>query len=214
VVGLPILGTITLPYEYPAGSGIFLRAWNTCNGNPLPSLVWDRPPADTAAALWAQTIAQIPLPDIELTGTDRPGRTVVNTDTWMYAGPNATPFTVTGGFANNLVTITVAPVAMRVDWGDGTIQECGLGIAYNTVKHPRTLLDPDPGPPDACTHVYRKHSGNQPKKKYPINATLTWNATWSTTTGQGGTFEPYNHTTNLALQVIQIQTINSPNPHA
>jgi hypothetical protein len=200
--------TFVAPYEEVAGSGLFTRAYRDCEG--LIHIQADATPAETAAALWAQTIARIPSPSYELNPPVEWHGTV-NVYNWLYAGANVEAFSVSGGFAQNRITIRVEPRALTVDWGDGTVQTCaGRGISYASVTHPTLLRERDPGPAEACTHLYKHHSGHQPDQKYPVSVTIGWEASWSSAGGVGGTFRPYSETQSFGFPVDQIETILGP----
>jgi hypothetical protein len=211
VVGftVPLPGaTFVTPYEPVPGSGFFWRSYNDCHGDM--HFVFDATPAETAAALWAQTIARIPSPTYELNPPVEWHGTV-NVYNWLYAGANITPFSVSGGLAQNQVTIRVVPRALTVDWGDGTVQTCtGLGVSYKSLEHPTLLRVRDPGPPEACTHLYKKHSGHEPWAVFRVAVTIGWEASWSSAGGAGGTFRPYTATQSFGFPVDQIQIIGGP----
>jgi hypothetical protein len=196
-----------LPYEPIPGSGIFLRAWNNCT--PYPAILLDATPAETADAVWAQTIADIPVAVFEVYPPIAWGA-IVNVPNWVYAGPNIVPFTRTGGFAQNQITIRVTPRAMTINWGDETNQTCpSLGVPYKPAEHP-TLLHlqaRETIPPNACAHAYKHHSGDQPNEAYPVTMSIIWDATWTSNSGQSGAFAPYTQSTTAAMKVDQIETL-------
>jgi hypothetical protein len=205
-------GAILLPYEPNPGSGLYLRAWNNCT--PTPVILLDTTPAETADRMWAQTIANLPVATYELNPPVEWGA-IVNVPNWIYAGPNIVPFTKTGGFATHQITIRAVPAMMTVDWGDKTVQPCRtLGIPYASISHPALLYlqARETAPPAACTHTYKHHSGHQPNEAYPVTMAITWNATWTSATGQSGTFNPYTQTTTANMKVDQIQTILTYTP--
>jgi hypothetical protein len=167
---------VTFPFEPVPGSGRFMRVWSTCRNEQI--IMIDATPEETAAEVWAQTIAEIPVADFELNPSVAWGA-IVNVPNWVYAGDTIQPFVRTGGFAQNRINIRVIPRTMTINWGDGTTQTCdSLGIAYTTVDHPTLLYEQarDPGPANACTHAYKRHSGKQPDGKYPVTMSITWNA--------------------------------------
>jgi hypothetical protein len=201
-----------LPYEPVPGSGLFLRAWNNCT--PVPAILLDTTPAETADAVWAQTIAEIPVADFELNPSVEWGA-IVKVPNWVYAGTNIKPFIHTGGFAANQITIRVAPRAMTIDWGDSTVQTCAsLGVPYDSVTHPVLLREQvfEIAPPDACTHAYKHHSGKQPGGAYPVIMSIIWDASWTSAAGQSGAFAPYTQTTTVNMKADQIQIIGGKAP--
>jgi hypothetical protein len=195
------------PSEQESGSGLFWRAWRDCDGGI--HVLLDATAEQTAAALYALTIARIPTPAYELYPPVEWGGTV-KVPNWLYAGKDITGFSVTGGLPGNAVTITITPVNLSVDWGDGPVQSCKtLGVAYEPAKHP-TLLHlqaREEIPASACAHVYKHHSGHQPDEKYPVLVTINWTAGWVAAGGQRGTFTPYSETSGFSFKVDQIQTV-------
>jgi hypothetical protein len=195
-------------FTVPLPGATFVTPYNDCHDEM--HFVFDATPAETAAALWAQTIARIPSPTYELNPPVEWHGTV-NVYNWLYAGANITPFSVSGGLAQNQVTIRVVPRALTVDWGDGTVQTCtGLGVSYKSLEHPTLLRVRDPGPPEACTHLYKKHSGHEPGAVFRVAVTIGWEASWSSAGGAGGTFRPYTATQSFGFPVDQIQIIGGP----
>jgi hypothetical protein len=202
------------PYEPVPGSGRYLRAWYNCSSPTVPRILLDVSPEETADAVWAQTIAEIPVAVFELNPSVEWGA-IVKVPNWVYAGANIKPFIQTGGFAANQITIRVAPRAMTVDWGDSVVQTCaGLGVAYDSVTHPVLLREQvfEIAPPEACTHAYKHHSGKQPGGAYPVIMSIIWDATWTSAAGQSGTFAPYTQTTTVNMKADQIQIIGGKAP--
>jgi hypothetical protein len=201
-----------LPYEVIPGSGIFLRAWNNCT--PYPSVLLDASPEETADAVWAQTIAEIPTAVFELYPPIE-WHATVNVPNWVYAGANIKPFTHTGGFAQNQINIRVIPRAMNVDWGDETIQTCAsLGVPYIPAEHPSLLIEQarETIAPNACAHSYKRHSGKQAGGAYPLTMSIVWDASWTSSSGESGAFAPYTQATTVAMKVDQIQIIGGKAP--
>jgi hypothetical protein len=195
------------PSEQAPGSGLFWRAWRDCDGGI--HVLLDATAEQTAEALYALTIARIPTPVYELYPPVEWGG-IVKVPNWLYAGKDITGFTVTGGLPGNPVTITITPVNLNVDWGDGPAQSCrSLGVAYEPAKHPTLLREQarEDIPASACAHVYKHHSGNQPDKVFPVRVTINWTAAWAAAGGQRGTFNPYSETSGFGFKVDQIQTV-------
>jgi hypothetical protein len=199
--------TFVAPMEQTAGSGLFWRAWRDCDGGV--HVLLDATPEQTAAAVYALTIARIPTPVYELYPPVEWGG-IVKVPNWLYAGNNIKAFSVTGGLPGNAVTITVTPANLAVDWGDGPVESCKtLGVAYDPAKHPTLLREQarEEIPVNACAHVYKHHSGKQPNEEYPVQVTINWTAGWAAASGQRGTFNPYSETVGFGFKVDQIQTI-------
>lgn len=186
-----------------------IRVYVDCNGEPHGVL--EPSPEEIATAMWERVQASIPLPSVGMEPVFTTGA-VVNVDTWFWLEGGRDPITVTESLLGVSTTITMRPVTLTADWGDGNTSTCAApGVDFATVEHPTLLADPDPAP-DGCSYRYRRHSGSQPGKKYTVIHSVEWHASWRTADGLAGSFQPVTRESTTALRVVQYQAIGTANP--
>lgn len=100
------------------------------------------------------------------------------------------------------VTATGAPVQVRWSSGDGTVLTCGAGTPYRDGGDPRA-------PSPDCGHVYTRSSAGQPGGAYRVEATVTWQVSWSGG-GLAGSAGPLFSTATLSVPVSEVQTVIVP----
>ena len=59
------------------------------------------------------------------------------------------------------------------------------------------------------SYTYRQTSKDQPKLRYPASVSVTWDISWTATTGESGTLPSYVATFALPNAVAKIQTIGA-----
>lgn len=129
---------------------------------------------------------------------------LVGAPVWMWVtnagpttwGPIEKSVTVGG------ITVNVTAKAESVTWdmGDGATVTCETpGDAC------RTSLGVRPSP--SCGHTYLQTSADQPGTAYAVTATANWTATWTASTGVGGTLEPPRPATTRHVRIGERQVI-------
>ena len=58
-----------------------------------------------------------------------------------------------------------------------------------------------------CSYTYRETSKDQPNLRYSASVSVTWEISWSATTGESGTLPSYVSTKALPIAVAKIQTV-------
>jgi hypothetical protein len=186
-------------------TGRLIRLFTDCNN--VIYEVLEPAPRDVAEYLWEQVRATIPTSKIGIEPVDDRGA-IVKVDNWYWLETGSKPITATGSLLGATATITATPTLITSDWGDGTITTCDApGLDFNTNPHPTLLRDPDPAPPGGCSYKYLHNSSKQPNRKFFVTHAITWNATWTTSDGLNGTFEPVTRQTTTQLAVDNINSI-------
>jgi hypothetical protein len=90
-------------------------------------------------------------------------------------------------------TVTATPVEVAWEPGDGSpAVTCATGGSTD---------QPD------CAHTYIHSSSDADGGTYALTATITWEVTWSATTGEGGALEPVTRTATIPVTVQQAQAV-------
>jgi len=147
-----------------------------------------------------QAVAQLKLtaPQIGIVPEMGPGRMgVVGAPVWMWTPPAQwTPLAATAAAGGLAVTATAQLTSIEWDMGDGTTVTCDEpGTPYE--RRYGTRMSPD------CGHRYEHTSGDQPDDQYVVEATATWDVTW-TGAAAGAQQVPMISTTPLTIGEIQI----------
>jgi hypothetical protein len=161
-----------------------------------------------AVASQAAASLSLPFPAIELSP---PRFGVVNLPVWLWIGAGAW-HAERATAAVQGVSATVVATPVQVDWsmGDGTQVVCeGPGAPY----------DPNlPGSAQwsSCTHTYRVSSLGQPSPDgnpndaaFVVRAAITWDVSWTSSTGDGGTLPPLTTSSTRLYRVEQVETVEA-----
>jgi hypothetical protein len=99
------------------------------------------------------------------------------------------------------VTITAKPVKVTWDMGNGAQVICdGPGKPYDYgLKEDQQSSE--------CSHTYTRTSADQPGQTYHVTASMEWSASYTSTTGARGVFEPIVLVGSVDLTVGQIQAL-------
>lgn len=133
-------------------------------------------------------------------------RTYVGVPVWMWAG-DQTPlnwgtYEVTATLGGQTITASAQVATVQWDMGDGTTVTCGEGTPYATAFG----LTSSP----SCGHAYSRTSLREPGGMYTVTATSNWEVDW-TGGGASGTI-PVTTTSTTDLEVLELQSVNVPNP--
>lgn len=202
-------GTKWLFYRRDCGAGYEQGLFN---GPALPN--WapvGQPPTMPAVdpqvvALQAERQLVLPKPVMALSPS---GFQVVNVPTWFWLAPASwTPVSSTAQVPGVAVTATATPVSADWDPGDGgsSIHCAGAGTAFVRGD------DPSKASPD-CGYVYQRGSVSATGGTFTVTATVHWRVGWSGD-GQSGVFPDLATTSQVAVQVREVQTLVDGHPGA
>jgi hypothetical protein len=130
------------------------------------------------------------------------GRLFVQVPTWLWLERDWwQPYEATARAGRVWSTVRATPVATTWSLGDGRTVSCrGPGTEWR------------PGLPDDasnCTYTYRNSSAGSPGGTFNLEATVTFEVSWSTNAGGGGTLPAITRTSSLGVQVGEIQAIGT-----
>lgn len=117
--------------------------------------------------------------------------------------------TVTDQECAFLLCVTVTATA-QLTWDPGepgaaTVVCVAGGTTYDPTGPRRADQATAPG---ACTHAYTQRTGAAGRPDaWPGAATVTWNLTWTSTVGPGGTLTPVTRTIDLPRAVDEVQAV-------
>lgn len=183
-------------------------------GTVWMNVVWVTYAMPEAAALElaerAESSVVLPSPPIN---TDPSGSTFVNLPTWFWVSPSVWhPFTATAHAGRIAATATATPVQVVFFTGDGGSVTCkGPGTVYDRSESSSEQTT-------ACVHAYKSSSVSQPSPNgnpndatYVVEATITWDVTWTAAGAPGGgTLPPLTTTSTARLRVEQIESVETP----
>lgn len=152
-------------------------------------------------ALEAVASVEIAPPAIRTSPSEN-GRLYVQVPTWLWLDTSWWhPYEATANTGRIWSTVRAAPVATTWDLGDGHSVSCrGPGTQW------RPGLAEDASD---CTHTYRTSSSTQPGGTYDLNATVTFEVSWSSNAMGGGTLPTISRTSTLDVEVGEIQAIGT-----
>lgn len=130
------------------------------------------------------------------------GRLYVQVPTWLWLEPGWwQPYEATATAGRVSSTVRATPVRSTWDLGDGNYVSCaGPGTAWR------------PGVSESasdCTHTYRTSSAGQPGARFELEATVTFEVTWSSNATVGGTLPTITRTSTMVVEVGEIQAIGT-----
>jgi hypothetical protein len=130
---------------------------------------------------------------------------VVNVPTWLWVDAATWgPRSATASVPNESATVTAVPISVTWTMGDGGQVVCrGPGTPYTGGDPAR--------PSPTCGYTYRRSSARQPGLRYPVQATTTWQITWTAAgvVSAAGTLPPLLRTSTTTLRVAEAQSVNS-----
>ena len=178
------------------------KAWEWVpEGRAAPEPVVD--PVTLARA--AVEAAAIPAPSVETnpritTDDGVEGAAVVGVDTWVWAA-SGTPSHV-----EVRATAGSTSVSVSADAGGLSLSAPGARTRCTGWGEPWREGTSREGDSD-CVVVFTRSAAH-----VPLTVSATYDITWTSTNGTGGTLEALTTTTTIDLPVAEIQTINRPTP--
>lgn len=153
---------------------------------------------------------QLPVPDTEVEMAPQ-GETKVNLPTWVWLDrARFKTVSVTASLPGTglSATTTAKPLSLKIEPGTADAEtypasgECSF--EEGRIGNPRAKGTPaDTDPP--CGVRYLRSSADAP---YKLRATLTWQVTWTSTTGEGGKLPAGEFGTDQDVVVREIQSVN------
>ncbi|MFE0132011.1 hypothetical protein ACFWY6_10605 [Streptomyces sp. NPDC059037] len=171
----------------------------------------DEPLAVSPAVLAAYAYDELPVPDTEVTMAP-PGGTKVNLPTWIWldkAKFKKVSVTASIPEAGLSATTTARPVSLTIHPGTADAEtfpasgECP--IRGGRIGAPRAKGTPAETLPP-CGVRYLRASGQD--GSYELNATLTWQISWTSTAGDGGGLPDGVYGVAQDVVVKEIQSVN------
>jgi len=146
--------------------------------------------------------AQLDPPEPSVATNPPSGAQTVGVPTWFWIEGPWEPRSATATVGPVSSTVTATPRDVRWDLGDGQSITCaGPGVRYDTTRAPDEQSS-------SCQHVYTHRStGSDASAGYQVTATVTYDVTWTSTTGQGGSLGTLSRSSTVTLVVQEIQAV-------
>ena len=149
--------------------------------------------------------AAIPAPSVETnpritTDDGVEGAAVVGVDTWVWAASD------TPSHVEVRATAGSTSVSVSADAGGLSLSAPGARTRCTGWGEPWREGTSREGDSD-CVVVFTRSAAH-----VPLTVSATYDITWTSTNGTGGTLEALTTTTTIDLPVAEIQTINRPTP--
>ncbi len=147
--------------------------------------------------------ASVPIADPPMaTSPSANDRLYTQVTTWLWVdGGWWQPYSATATAGRVSSTVTATPTSATWDMGDGTVVPCaGPGVEWRR------------GSPDSatyCKHTYRHSSTNADGGTYTLAVTVTFEISWSSNTGGGGSLEPIERSASRPVEVGEIQGLET-----
>jgi hypothetical protein len=139
---------------------------------------------------------RLELPGPEIAAS--PGeRQLVHLPTWLAVSESSWD-SLSASVTAGAVTVTATAAPSRVEWdlGDGSAVTCdGPGTIW------RPGMEPEAESPD-CGYTYTRSAS-----EVVVSATVCWTVTWSSTTGQGGSFSDLATTSQAVWEVAEARSV-------
>lgn len=177
-----------------------------CDGSPVPIngvfAIPERPPVDpTSVARRARE--SVPIPDPALsTSPPADGRLYARMPVWLWLDPAWwKTYSATADTGGVSATVVAKPVRAIWTMGDGGTTTCtGPGVAWR-----RGL----PESATTCSYLYKHSSSITRDGTFTISVRVEFEVSWSASTGSGGTLPALARTTSRAVQVGEIQAVET-----
>jgi hypothetical protein len=120
---------------------------------------------------------------------------LVGVTTWLWLGDPWQPLQASAELGGVTSTVTARPTAVRWDLGDGTTITCaGPGTPYDISRSPASQHS-------TCTHTFQRRG------QFAVTATVTYETTWTASTGDAGALGPVARTATVAITVNEAQAL-------
>jgi hypothetical protein len=139
----------------------------------------------------------LPLPQPAL---NPPAAQLVGVPTWLWVDGPWAPSSATASVGAVAATVTARPVEVTWDTGDGTTTTCDAGTPYDPARRPG---DQHSG----CTHVFTRSSATLPGGTYAVVASVSYEVSWSASTGAAGDLGTLTRSTTIPVRVTEAQAL-------
>jgi hypothetical protein len=209
-------GGVMVPLIVDSGGLRYAVFHRYCPGNATTEIRWYQimTPAELAAVARQRVVKLLPVTKPVFADPSAPWQfvkvpTIVWVDPTGWKQVNATA-TALGTWSS----VTVTPIAIRFDPGDGdpAVRCLGAGVPYtDTVRYPQDdrIFRGEPG---QCGYLYDHSSKDAPDLKYPASVAVEWSADWQASDGTSGTLAPILITTPVGIKVARVQAIAGSSP--
>lgn len=154
-----------------------------------------------ALALSARESVSIATPPIA-TSPSADDRLYTQVQTWLWLDEQWwTTYSATASAGRVSATVTARPTTAEWDTGDGGGTTCrGPGVRWQRGM-----------PDDAtyCKHSYTRSSAGQDGGTFTLSAAVTFEITWTSNTGGGGSLEAIERTASRDVEVGEIQAVET-----
>lgn len=163
-------------------------------------------PEIVANDLWVEVSGTLPNPAVESDpppGTNAIVSVPVFVEVANWTG-TLTPSRCVAGFC---VTVTVTPslVYEPAEPGSPTIACSASGTRYDPNG---AAIEEQAAAPGACAYAYEHRTGTADRPAaWPASVSVTWNITWSSSAGNGGSLPAVTRTTEVPRGVDEVQTV-------
>ena len=120
--------------------------------------------------------------------------------TWLWVDGPWTSASATASVGAVAATVTATPVEVVWDTGDGTTTTCDAGTPYDLSRAPAEQHS-------GCTHVFTRSSASLPGGTYAVTATVTYEVSWTASTGAGGGLGTLSRSTTTGVPVTEAQAL-------
>ncbi|WKX70963.1 hypothetical protein [Streptomyces sp. XD-27] len=172
----------------------------------------DEPLAVSPEILAQYAYDELPVPDTDITMSPD-GKQTVNVDTWVWLDKaRFKPVSVTASLPDTglSATTTAKPVSLTLEPGtkDAEVHpasgSCPINQKDGSIGTPYSEDKEGQTPP--CGVTYLRSTANSGPHK--LKATLTWEISWTSTTGEGGKLPSGSFGTTTDITVQEVQSIN------
>lgn len=149
----------------------------------------------------ARESVQIAQPPIE-TSPDADRETYAQVTTWLWVDNDWwQTYSATATAGRVSATVTASPNTSVWATGDGGTEHCaGPGVEWH-----RGMDDDD----TYCSHVYTRSSDSEPDGTYLLEATVSFDVTWTSNVGLSGSLQGVSRTSSRSIRVGEIQAVET-----
>ncbi|MBX3313010.1 MAG: hypothetical protein KF906_01720 [Actinobacteria bacterium] len=184
--------------EQRAGASGFVSCLRRDGSGAQAWLVGGGSPADVVPGLTASAEQALVVPVPEIGSSPPQGALMpVGLPVWFWVD-NGAALTESAAVPGVSVTVraTVASTAVVVDGPDGTVRiDCeGTGERFDPAVHGAWDRS-------GCSHVFDRAGSVE------VTVSVTWDLSWSATTGASGVLDPVTRSTTVTVQPVELEAV-------